>query len=108
VVFTVRVRVGAVNLRGGPGSGYNVVGYGVQGDPFEVVGRNAGEDWLVVRLEKDQMGWISLSSVEHDFDVSKLPIIQAPPTPYVKPSSTKESDSGNGPGPAPTWTEPAG
>ena len=38
-----------MNLRGGPGAGYAIVGAGYAGDTFPITGRNRAGDWWRIR-----------------------------------------------------------
>lgn len=73
----VRVLVTAsqqVNLRGGPGTNYNIAGNAVPGQPFDVDARSADAGWL--RLSGFNM-WLARSLVaplEPTVDLTSLPI----------------------------------
>jgi len=69
-----------VNLRGGPGTNYPVVGSLAAGNTTMVIGRNAEGTWWLVQGETGNKPWIAgsvvtISNAEH------VPIVQAPPTP---------------------------
>ncbi|MCS6910144.1 MAG: SH3 domain-containing protein [Anaerolineales bacterium] len=70
------------NLRGGPGTAYDVVGSLNAGSTAEVLGRDASGSWLAVRVG-DQQSWIARDLVSYAGEVSALPILAAPPTPRV-------------------------
>lgn len=78
-----------VNVRGGPGTHYNVVGKVSNGDQFEVVGRTEGGDWLRVCCPagQDAESWISAEFVtpsQADGPTwADLPVAAVPPTPVA-------------------------
>ncbi len=97
------------NIRTGPGTVYLILASKPRGTVFEVVGRNAAGDWLVVELEDGKIGWISTKVILYSFDANLLPIVQAPPTPIVptkKPTDSKSDGSPGQPSNPPTWTPP--
>ncbi len=59
------------NLRGGPGTGYPIVGRAEPGDQLIGVGRTAAADWVLL----DSDAWIAAFLVEGD--IRSLPVIQA-------------------------------
>ncbi len=69
------------NLRGGPGTAYEVVGAARTWDKFTVVGRTAKGDWLQVNGDRARGWWIAAFLVEADGDLQAAPVItpSAPP-----------------------------
>jgi dipeptidyl aminopeptidase/acylaminoacyl peptidase len=53
------VSVAALNVRQGPGLGYPVIKTALQGDSFEVIGRDQSGNWLQVSLPEGGVAWIS-------------------------------------------------
>src|SRR5690606_35210626 len=47
-----------LNLRGGPGTAYAVVGALNPGTPAEIIGKNPQSDWWQVLLPTGEQGWI--------------------------------------------------
>ncbi len=97
------------NVRTGPGTVYNILATMPRGTVFEVVGRSAAGDWLVVELENGKTGWIATRVILYRFDANLLPTVQAPPTPIVptkKPTDVKSDQSPGQPSNPPTWTPP--
>ena len=91
-----------VNVRSGPGTGFEVVGQVVQGDSYEIEGRNPADDWYVFEFE-GQRGWIYAPMLEVEnrlaIPITKDVPSQQTPTP-VPPTSTPTKR----PTPVPTAT----
>ena len=91
-----------VNVRSGPGTGFEVVGQLVQGDSYEIEGRNPAGDWYVFEFE-GQRGWIYAPMLEVEnrlaIPITKDVPSQQTPTP-VPPTSTPTKR----PTPVPTAT----
>ena len=77
----VTVKSGEVNLRGGPGTQYNVVGQAKTGTNYPIVSRTAAGDWL--RLEGNEERWVAASLVTVSGDVPVA--AKLPPTPIAAP-----------------------
>ena len=71
-------------IRDGPGVEYLVLDTAKTGDTFEIVGRSADNSWLVI-LFNDVQGWISVSDVKVNTDISHLLVMETPPTPIYTP-----------------------
>lgn len=73
-----------LNLRGGPGTNYPVVGRISEGDTVPVIGRSEDSSWLQIQHEGGT-AWITadpkLVKVEGQ-QISALPVVEAPPLPY--------------------------
>lgn len=59
-----------VNVRGGPGTQYEVVGRLGNTDTAAVIGRNAAGDWLQI-----QQGWVNAEVVLITGDIGTLPVL---------------------------------
>jgi uncharacterized protein YgiM (DUF1202 family) len=99
------VNVGA-NVRSGPGTTYAILGGVNAGEQFDVVGKDASAQWLVINYANGQ-GWIAAFVVTLAGDLNNLPIIAAPPPPTAVPTATPRPAATNPPAPAATNT-PAG
>jgi Flp pilus assembly protein CpaB len=92
----------ALNVRSGPGLGYEIVGTLAAGVRLEPVGRNAGGDWLAVCCVAANgnpagraVGWVLAQMVDvGGLDISTLPVLPAPaisaplpPTPQAAPTA---------------------
>ena len=106
--YEVTVDTDNANIRTGPGTVYNIIGSKPRGTVLEATGRNEAGDWLVIQLDKGQIGWISMKVIQLSFDPNLLPVIQAPPTPLAPTKRPTEGKSGEPSGPSnpPTWTPP--
>jgi len=77
-----------VNVRGGPGTGYRVIGQAGEDERYQLTGRNEDGSWLQICCVDDQtdseLGWISTDFVDAISSVAlngALPVVEAPPTP---------------------------
>ena len=95
-----RITVAQVNVRGGPGTNYLVVGKAQAGDALEVVGRTETGDWLRVCCPVNQApeSWISaeflLIDMPNSDALTALPVPEIPPTPDA-PVASGGGSSGN-------------
>lgn len=69
---------GTLNVRGGPGPQFAVVGQLAAGDQLPVDGRTADGAWLRVRLADGQTGWLPVFAVIIDGAPETLPPVAAP------------------------------
>lgn len=67
----------SVNLRSGPGTGYNVLGYGYQNETYPVGGVNPEQNWVVVGLPSGS-AWVSKSLVTLDGGCDNLAVYNIP------------------------------
>jgi SH3-like domain-containing protein len=67
----------SVNLRSGPGTGYNVLGYGYQNETYPVGGVNPEQNWVVVGLPSGS-AWVSKSLVNLDGGCDSLAVYNIP------------------------------
>ena len=78
-----------VNLRGGPGTNYPIVGQSAAGQRLEIVGRNADTSWWQVCCIQGKGIWVAASVVSTDGDTSGVVVVQdipAPPSPPPTPT----------------------
>jgi serine/threonine-protein kinase len=76
------VQAEALNVRGGPGTEYDVLGQVKQNDELEIMARTEEGDWLQVRLADEEEGWISAQMVEVGDEATGIPVAAViPPTP---------------------------
>ena len=84
-----------INVRGGPGTDYAVVGSLDNGDNVRIVAKNNAGDWWQIRLPNEVLGWVYNAIVSITGDTAGVPIaanIPAPPatpTPAAPPTPTK-------------------
>ncbi|MBX2997950.1 MAG: PD40 domain-containing protein [Caldilineaceae bacterium] len=72
----IRVRVvqTSVNLRGGPGTTFPIVGNAVAGAEFPILGRNEAGDWYLIDRGAGLSSWIFAQLVTVLGDVSTIPV----------------------------------
>jgi hypothetical protein len=94
-----------VNVRGGPGTTYNILGSGNQGQTFKVTGKNPAGDWWQIDFN-GQPGWV-LGELVAAQGTEAIAIAQnIPPAPIV-PTQPPPPPATNTPVPAPAApTEP--
>ena len=63
----------SVNLRSGPGTGYNVLGYGYQNETYPVGGTNPQQNWVVVGLPNGS-AWVSKGLLNFDGNCDNLAV----------------------------------
>ncbi|MEZ4728026.1 MAG: DUF3048 domain-containing protein [Caldilineaceae bacterium] len=103
---TARVNTDLLNLRGGPGTNYTIVGQVRTGDEVTVVGRNEAGDWWRVccPLGATAESWVSAQFVDlslpTDQTAAAIPLatIPAPPEPVVQAASSSVGGSTGGGG----------
>ncbi len=67
----------SVNLRSGPGTGYNVLGYGYQNETYPVGGTNPEQNWIVIGLPSGS-AWVSKGLVNIDGGCDNLSVFNIP------------------------------
>jgi uncharacterized protein YraI len=70
-----------VNVRGGPGTAYQILGQLPVNQPVPVVGRNSESSWWVIPLPDGRQGWVAASVVTASGPLSTLPVVQSPSPP---------------------------
>ncbi len=75
-----------VNLRSGPGAGYEILTQLEEGQTLEVSGRNEAGDWLAVVFEGEP-GWLFLELATYNGSVEALQVITPPPSPTPRPAT---------------------
>ncbi len=75
-----------VNVRGGPGTGYNILGAATPGQRFPVTGKNDAGDWWQINYN-GQAGWVfgALVTAQNTEGVAVALNIPAPPPPTAVP-----------------------
>ncbi|MHB8748786.1 MAG: SH3 domain-containing protein [Aggregatilineales bacterium] len=78
----VSIQSATLNVRGGPGIAYALVGVLKLGDTVAIVGRNADRSWWVIQ-SGPLRGWIinSPAYMTVSGDTSAVPLVAAPPSP---------------------------
>lgn len=72
---TAVINTGALNIRSGPGVQYNAVAAAYQGHVVQMLGRNANNTWVKVRLFSGQEGWANASFLTPSTPIANLPIL---------------------------------
>ena len=70
------------NIRGGPSTDYNVIGFMNQSDSAEVIGINQDNTWYAIKIPTSPQGsgWV-FGQLVTATDVAGIPVIAAPPLP---------------------------
>lgn len=84
---TVTREFDQINVRGGPGSDYPVVGVLIAGQQVAALGRSAGGQWVQIIYPggPDGVAWVYSPLVEVS---GSLPIVEPPPTPTPRTTPT--------------------
>lgn len=75
------------NVRGGPGTNYDIIGQLQNGEQYRVIGANADFSWAVIDY-RGVLGWLSTDIAEVVGNRNTVPIVAAPPTPTPGATST--------------------
>ena len=77
------VSVETLNLRGGPGTNYGIIGQVLEGQRLRITGRNGAGDWLRIccPVGENAETWISAEFTQSNLPIQTLPFAPAPPTP---------------------------
>jgi uncharacterized protein YraI len=76
-----------VNLRGGPGTNYEVVGSLAPGESLEITGRNGDSSWWQVSLPDGRSAWVAGQVVQVQNAGADIPVAEAPPVPTSPPAA---------------------
>ncbi|MBX3052466.1 MAG: SH3 domain-containing protein [Caldilineaceae bacterium] len=71
----------AMNVRGGPGTNYPVVGALNAGDSARITGKNSAGDWWQVSLAGGATGWVYAPLVTTGGNTGSVAVAEAPPAP---------------------------
>lgn len=79
-----------VNLRSGPGTGYDLVGVLVKGQEAKALGRSSGGDWIQIEYigVPEKVAWVYSPLVNLTVPITSLQIVEPPPTPTQAPFPT--------------------
>jgi hypothetical protein len=81
------VAISSLNVRGGPGTAYPIVGSLNGGDSLPLIGQMAGGEWLQVDFPPAG-GWVHSSLVDVNVDLATVPVVEDLPTPPPAPAPT--------------------
>lgn len=76
------VAAAVVNIRGGPGTNYPVVGQLPLNQPLPVLGQNEAASWWQVPLPDGSRGWVAAAVVEVT-GTTDVPVVATPPPPVL-------------------------
>jgi len=75
-----------MNVRGGPGTNYSVIGPGPAGESAKILGRNQDGSWLQIEYPSaDGTGWVYAPLVQINGDAQAVAMAAAPPPPPPTP-----------------------
>ncbi len=79
----------ALNMRTGPGTGFDVVSVAMQGDKFEVTGANTDQSWLQIKRTDGSAAWISgwKDYVQVTGSLADAPVVQPGAAPAGSPAA---------------------
>ncbi len=80
-----------LNVRGGPGIEYDLLGLLPAGTDAEIIGRDQALQWWQIRFNPaaDGRGWVAADpTFSTTANVGNVPVVQPPPTPTLTPTST--------------------
>lgn len=76
---TVFAATGPVNLRGGPGTGYETVGELQFQEARRIIGRAANTAWWLIALDAGNAAWVADRVVEVSGYIGRVPLVDPPP-----------------------------
>ncbi len=90
-----RINGAVVNLRGGPGANYPVLGQVLAGQSYTATARDESGEWLRIccPITEETESWISAQFVDLAGDLQSLPVAEAPPTPTPAPVANAGGDA---------------
>ncbi len=99
---TAVVNTGALNVRSGPGLQFGAVAAVYNGHVVQMLGRNADNSWVKVRLFNGQEGWVNARYITPNSPIANLPVLDNSTT--TPPGATAVVNTGalnirSGPGP---------
>src|SRR5258708_36805453 len=83
---TGTVNTHALNVRTGPGIGYDILTQLVRGDGFSGIGRNGDASWGRIQPANNLTGWLSASYTDLTVNVFNVQVENAPPLPPTLPT----------------------
>lgn len=100
--LALEIVVSSINARSGPGTSYGVVTTVMEGDTFEILGRNQGGSWYQIALEDGEEAWVSSSAdyVSTSGNVDVLEVVDAPAAPTSSGGTAAASGDDAAPPPA--------
>lgn len=97
---TATVITGALNVRSGPGVGYQVLAVIYEGQNVSLLGRNSASSWVKVRTANNVEGWVNASLLQSNVAIGSLPVadsnIAPPPATAIVTTGALNVRSGPG------------
>ncbi|MCU0510124.1 MAG: SH3 domain-containing protein [Anaerolineae bacterium] len=90
-VFDAVVASDTLNVRGGPGTNYPVVGQLKRGDTVTIVGRSADSKWAKLGYGDVKEAWASAQYLTINIDFAGAPVAAAPPAPKPAPAQAAKN-----------------
>lgn len=78
------VATDTLNVRGGPGTNYPVIGQLAQGDAVQIIGRNGDSKWVKIAAQGVDQAWISAQYLVLFVNLPEVPVVQAPAAPAAQ------------------------
>ena len=86
-VGTATVTAGALNVRRGPGTEYNILTYATRGTVLNLLGyRNSASNWVMVGLANGTQGWVHTSYIQTGVSITGLPVWNGQSGPAPSPA----------------------
>ena len=76
---TATVASNVLNVRAGPGTGYNILTVLYYGQVVEAIGRNSANTWVKIQIWGGVQGWVSVPLVYLNVPIGSLPALDVPP-----------------------------
>jgi N-acetylmuramoyl-L-alanine amidase len=95
---TAVVTTGALNVRSGPGIGYDVVAVINEGQTVSLLGRNNSSTWVKIRSTTNVEGWVNASLIQPSVAISTLIVLNTPTLSAAATVSTGALNVRSGPG----------
>ena len=83
----------SANLRSGPGTGYDIIGFALESQKLEVVQIDATGTWIQIQLANQPQAWIALSVGK--LDDCSVDSLEVSTTPFSSDNNSSVDDSGN-------------
>lgn len=77
-----------VNLREGPGTGYDRIGGVKENDAVEILYKSSNDEWYQVRLPSGAIAWVAAAYIATETDVNTIPTVSPTSTPTQPPATT--------------------
>ncbi|NLX08210.1 MAG: SH3 domain-containing protein [Chloroflexi bacterium] len=95
---TGTIATGALNVRSGPGTAYNVVTSLYRGTQLSLIARNADASWLKVIVPGGVQGWASSGFIATGYPIFSLPVESVAPSGPTATVATGALNVRSGPG----------